>query len=182
MKLADILLWTFSLTLGVLGIIFGFMAQRNSSKANAKIKELISSSWVLDESQKIFFDNIKSVSMSNKACIDLLQPEKDITFQRYATHAAQGRLIPISNQIMEIIKDTEFRDIAQTYVHTKRALDEMFVKTVGGDFSILSSDKVISKKMKKDLVKYHHLVVENATAIIKTYNHIIRITNEVPLK
>lgn len=80
-----------------------------------------------------------------------------------------------------MIQETEFKDLAATYVEVKKGLDHKFFEIIG-DISLLSEDKEITKEHRSKLVKYHKEVIENSTNIIKAYNHIIRLTNEVALK
>lgn len=96
-------------------------------------------------------------------------------------NASLSRMIPISNKIMNMIQETEFKDLAATYVEVKKGLDHKFLETIG-DFSILSEVSEMPEGMKNKLIKYHKDVIAHSTAIIKAYNNIIRMTKEVALK
>lgn len=182
MGLADIICWAVSFALALLGILFGFIASVQSSRANRKIKELISSSWAVDEAQRIFFDNIKTISLSNGQSISLLETKKKLTYREYAMHSSNGRLIPLSGKVIEVISETEFKDLAKTYVSVKKGLDDLFIEVIGGDFSILSENIEITKEMRAKLIKYHNEVIHNAKGIIRQYNHILGSTESISLK
>lgn len=181
MGLADIICWTVSFILALLGIGFGFVASVQSSRANRKIKELISSSWAVEETQRLFFDNIKAVSLINNQCIALLDSKKKVTYREYSMHAAQGRLIPLNGKVLEIVAQTEFKDLAHSYITIKKTLDDMFFETIG-DLSVLSEATEIPKTAREKLIRYHKEVVKDASHIIRSYNHILGATETVSLK
>lgn len=178
MKSTDIILWTISLTLAVTGILFGIIASWNSSKANRRISELISASWITEEAQKFFFDNIKIVMAQNKKTITKLKRNKEATYYEYSIQSALGRLIPISKKTKVLFENSEYKEISEIYEMIKKTCDVKF-RELFNDYSILSTDEVVSQDVVSQLINYHKDVVDKVTHLLKQYNLIISGTKEV---
>lgn len=178
MDLTNILLWTFSLTLAVVGILFGIIASINSSKANRKVQDLISNTFVAEESQKFLFDNIKNVVTANRKTIRALK--YGITYADYSLVSSHTRLHLLSKSTIQMLSDTEFRDVTRMYLDIKDTLDRRFASIV--NISNLSTKKKISESIQQELREYHQQVIVSATDIIKAYTATIDYTTEHKIK
>lgn len=171
MKLADIILWTFSLVLAVIGITFGLIASYSSTKANRKIEELILDKWIHEESKKFFFENLQDIIVANKeALISLAKTEA--TYFKYSRISTKTRMIPQSQAFSLKAKDTQFSTLSKSYQELRSTLDAKF-REIFSDLSVLSQDEVIDKTHKAKLIDYHKQVITIASQIMRDYNHII---------
>lgn len=172
MDLANTLLWTVSLALAVIGIGFGVIASSNSHKANVAVKELIESSWISDESEKLFFYNLKDLLNKNTQTLSLLKTE-GVTYRKYSFVAGGTRLSPITIRAKQILLETEFKDIVNHYVSTKKEL-ELFFSNVIENFKILGTTDKIPKKKKEQLILYHKEIAKQISSIIRSYTSFLK--------
>ena len=170
MKLEDIILWTFSLLLAVIGITFGLIASYSSTKANRKIEELISNTWIHDESKKFFFENMQKIVVANKEAL-LELAKSDATYFLYSKTSTRTRMVPQSMQFVAKVKNSEFSALSQTYQEFRMVLDQKF-REIFSDLSILAKEQKIDKKHKAELIEYHKEVINIASKIMKDYNHV----------
>lgn len=168
METRDIILWSVSITLAVFGILFGVLAFWFSSKTSKQIKELISMSWITEESSRYFYDDLKEIIINNKKVLRALK-SPNISYQKYASISLPTRMKPIAKRISEILYESEFKDITTMYIQTKKQLDESFKKTIQ-DISILSSEKKINITNRKSLTHYHNELSNLVTLIVKGYS------------
>ena len=178
MATTDIILWTVSITLAVTGILFGMIASYNSTKANRRIRELISSSLISEEAQKFFFDNIKIAIAENKKIANKFR-KKDLTYYEYSTRAALGRLVPMSKKTKMLFDTSEFKELSAIYQMIKNVSDERF-KEIVKDYSILSTEEIMEVEIIDSLRGYHKDVVDKLSQLLKQYNNIISGTKEIP--
>ena len=163
----NIILWTLSLFLASFGIMFGIIASYNSRKANNSIRTIISDSWISDESQTLFFKNIKSILFENKKLIKNLQDK--LSYYDYHINTTNSRLGVIPSNVIKRLKKSKYNDIIDEYVTSKDMLDRKF-KDIIKDYKILESDEVISKIISKKLIKYHQQVTIFCSEILKKYS------------
>ena len=175
MNLINILLWSVSLTLAVIGVSFGVIASIYSTKANKKIKDLISNTFVSEESQKFLFDNLKNVITANRKTIRSFNNE-NLTYSEYLLVSSHSRMHLLSKSTIDVLSETEFKDLVNRYIEIKKTLDKKFTEIV--KIKNLSTKKVIPLKLRESLKKYHHLVISSATDIIKSYIATIDYTTE----
>ena len=166
----NIVLWTFSLILAAVGIIFGIIASVNSHKANLAVKDLIASSWIADESEKIFFKNMKKLIVSNDIVLSLLK--KPTTYRAYSRTANGTRFAPINTRSSDMLENTEYIDILKLYVKKKNLLESNFKKIIES-FKVLSTTKKIVPLKRKELIDYHKSISKVASNIIKDYTKLI---------
>ena len=165
----NIILWFFSLTLALTGIVFGIIASFNASKANQKITNLIAAYWIANESQKILFEDLKQVNLHSKKI--LVKLKKELTYNQYALLSSYTRLHPIAKRVHKTLETTEYKSLIKKYLHTKRKLDLLYKKIIG-DFEILNSSNFITPQKRHDLIIYHKKLIEAASSIIKEYTKI----------
>jgi len=164
----EIILWTTSLLLAVFGLTFGIKAAINSNKANNKLKELIATTWISEESEKIFFRNIKEIVRENRLTLLELK-KKNCTYQRYNKHGAYTRLNPVSKSVIDSLKNTEYSDLIDLYMFLKREQDEEFVNAINAHFELLTSRKIIGKKIVNLLIEHHQKINAQSKLIMKKY-------------
>lgn len=162
----NIILWTFSLLLATIGIIFGFIASVNSHKANIAVKELVEASWISDESAKLFFRNIKRIIVINRAV--LVRLEKKITYKQYDAKASETRLPPINVRAYRILAKTEYKKLLEAYAETKRFLETEFISIIES-FAKLSTTDLIPTDKRKALIKYHKDIEGETKKIISSF-------------
>lgn len=171
----EIALWTTSLILAVAGISFGIVASVNSRKANMKVQALVSDSWIVEESQKRFFKEMQRIVASNNVAIRELR--KGLKFFDYSILSSATRWAPIPERVMNTLKKSEYKDIAEHFMDMKRKSDLTF-KEIVPDFKILSTDSKISEKTSKELVKFHQQIIKISKAIMKEYIDLMSPTNQ----
>lgn len=162
----EIALWSVSLILAITGIAFGIVASINSSRANKKVQALVSESWIADETNKLFFKNMKIVVAENGYAIKALK--KQITYFEYSSISSQTRWAPIGDKVQESLKKTEYNVIAEHFMEMKNKSDDEF-KEIITDFSILAEDKKIDETTAKKLIKHHQNTMVLAKNIMKEY-------------
>lgn len=170
MKTADIILWTFSLLLGVLSIVFGIIASISSTKANNKIETLINTSFIADETQKYFFNHMKTINVTSKKILSYLEEEK-ATFHDYSLISSETRFSPMPQKTKTVLLESEYQLIVDYYYDTKTSLDAEF-KWIINDYSILAEKKEIPAETKRLLMKYHQRLITEASKIIAQYAQI----------
>lgn len=174
MKTADIILWTFSLILSVLGIVFGIIASISSTRANKKIESLINTSFIADETQKYFFNQMKAIIVSNKKINTYLDSPK-ASYTGYSSHSTETRFSPLPQKTRSVLLTSEYAHIAEQYKSSRLFLEEEF-KKLFDDISILSEKKKIDQKTKKSLTDYHKKVIAEASRLLSMY---VQINNEI---
>ena len=165
--LSNIILWTVSLLLAVLGILFGFLASINSRKANMSIENIINNRGIEEDARKYFFDKMKSTVAANKKSMKALEKE-NITYFDYSIVTIRTRFPFIDSQAIEKFKKSDYINVINTFLDGKRELDKEFVESVDG-LQKLNSDKHISVQRKENLKKYHAKVIVQASQIIKDF-------------
>ena len=166
----NIVLWTISLLLAAVGIIFGIIASLNSHKANIAVKDLVASSWIADESEKLFFKNMKRLITSNNDVLTLLK--SPITYRGYSRAANGTRFVPINTRSSSMLENTEYIDVLERYVDYKIELETNF-KNIIESFKILSTTKKVPPVKRKELIEYHKNISKVASEIIKEYTKLI---------
>lgn len=176
----NIALWSTSLTLAVIGITFGIVASINASRANQKIQNIITASFSSEKAQKLFFEDVREIGLSNFKTLSILKSE-DLVFQNYDSYAATGRFIPISNVTLKILINSEYRDLTIYYLRVKKKFDKEFINIIK-DLSILKTNKKIPLKMRNALKKYHQDLIKTTKVILHRYNRIVVHHQETKLK
>ena len=166
----NIWLWTISLMLAVVGIAFGIIASMNSHKANLAVKELVASSWIADESEKIFYKNLKELLRINNKVTALLKATT--TFKHYSIVANGTRLTPINTRSFTMLKETEFKEIVKKYRKYKKEIENDF-STIITDFAILGQTKKIPVVKRKELGHYHQKITKFVSEMIGDYTKLI---------
>ncbi|MCP4336665.1 MAG: hypothetical protein GY679_02310 [Mycoplasma sp.] len=165
MKTPDIVLWTISLTLTTFSILFAGFAAYSSSKANKRIKETISSEWIVSTTTKYFFDQIKTIQKSNNKVIKLL--EQKISYSEYSHNSNHTRFSIIPTISKEIINGTEFSELLKYYTSCKKDLDLKFSSII--EFSKLSTKIEIPEETKNNLIEYHKKIQEKTKEILNLF-------------
>ncbi|MCK5945989.1 MAG: hypothetical protein KAG04_01820 [Mycoplasmataceae bacterium] len=167
----NIILWTFSLILAAVGIIFGIIASVNSHRANIAVKDLIASSWISDESEKLFFKNMKRLIIANNHVLTLLK--SPTTYKSYSLAANGTRFSPINTRSAAMLEETEYKDVLESYINNKQKLEASFKKIVES-YKVLSTTAKIVPAKRNDLIKYHKSISKVASGVIKEYTKLIR--------
>lgn len=170
MKTADIALWTVSIFLSVVGIIFAFIAAASSTKANKKIESLIHNSFVADETQKYFFNQMKAILIASKKVITYLDSPK-ASYSGYSSHSTETRIAPLPHKTRSVLLTTEYQMITERYRESRMSLDDDFKKILP-DLAVLQSKGKIDAKTKKALQDYHKSVMAEATKCIAAYTQL----------
>ena len=68
-NIIDVILWSFGLALSVISILYSVLAYHFSSKSTRLLQEHIEKTWLITESNKLFFENMKILK---RACTCLL--------------------------------------------------------------------------------------------------------------
>lgn len=165
---ANVVLWTVSLFLAFSGITFGIIASVNASKANKNIKTLIADSWLSEESQKYFFENMKSTANANRNLVGYLKKNKPTYFE-YRLKASGTRMSLMPFKLIKELEKTEYKEITEMYVEMKTEQDNRF-KEIIEDTTILQSDKVIPRPILAKLLKLHEDNNRVSTSIVKEYS------------
>ena len=182
MDTRDIVLWTVSITLAVVGIVFGVIASINSSKANRRVREMIKTVFVTEEAQRYFYHSLKDVIVGHRQVLKKLN-DPNISYYEYSIASLQGRMVPISKISFEALQDTEYINIAHTYIEIKNHYDKEF-KRIFTNLELLSSNRKLPKTIKNELIDYHRECQRDVTELIKQYNNIavvIKETTEIKL-
>lgn len=181
MKTADIILWTFSLFLAVLGILFGIIASVSSTRANKKIEEIINNSVITDESQKYFFNHAKAIVVASKKIATYLDSPK-ATFSGYSSHSTETRFSPLPQKTRVVLSKSEYSELVDKYVQSRIFLESEF-RNIFTDLSVLSERKNIDAKTKSALRDYHKKVIAQSSVILSMYAQINNeITNTMQVK
>ncbi|TCG10488.1 hypothetical protein [Mycoplasma todarodis] len=165
MGLADIILWSVSITLSVFSIIFAGWAAYSSSKANTRLRDTISAEWVVNETAKLFFDQIKELQKHNAKAITKLEGE--VTYKTYATYSAHTRFKIIPKVSQKVLLKTDYSELTKKYIELKKLLDQQFIEQV--DLKMLSSQAHIPASVKKQLIKYHKTIAAYTREILSDY-------------
>ncbi|NQZ65988.1 MAG: hypothetical protein HRT99_02070 [Mycoplasmatales bacterium] len=172
MDIINILLWTFSLLLAVAGIFFGIVASINSSRANNKLKEIISDQIVSEEAQKYFFTLSKKTSTANKKVIIKLKETINFTYSEYSIDAVSTRMVPMPPRLLKHLESSEFSNLAQYYLKSKKELEIQF-RDILPDLSILVEGVNIDSKEREKLIEYHIYAQQIFSNIMKGYYQLI---------
>lgn len=177
---ANIVLWSTSLFLAFSGITFGIIASVNASRANRNIKTLIADSWLSEESQKYFFENMKKTTNVNKQLIRFLTKNSPTYFE-YSLKASGSRMSLMPFKLLKELQKTEYKEVTKLYLEMKTKLDGRF-KEIIRDVTILQSDKTIPKPIVYKLLKLHQETSEVAASIVKAYSLISSVSQKEKLK
>ncbi len=164
----EITLWSISLSLATFGSIFGIIAAVNSKKANKKLTELIATTWITEESEKLFFYNIKNILKENVQTLSALK-EPNCTYHKYNQHGAYTRLNPVSKVVITSLKNTEFSELMDFYIKCKKKQDEEFALVIDNNFEILNKRIKIDIEMIEKLIKYHKHINLQSKLIMRKY-------------
>ncbi|MCC3161072.1 MAG: hypothetical protein K4H23_05075 [Mollicutes bacterium PWAP] len=171
MDLADILLWTFSLVLAFIGIIFGLISSINSTRALREIQNLIKKSRVTEESERLFYTNL---TQSRIDSVDIVRQLRDahmeITNWDFAMIASTTRLNPTPNDIATSLVHTQYEDILKSYRKYKTKADIKFLN-ITKNFN-LKKDTPMSKELKLKLIDYYRWYIQVLTNLIVQYTNI----------
>jgi len=163
----EVTLWTISLSIAVFGAVFGVSATINSKKANKKLTELIATTWIAEESEKLFFTNIKEITKENRLTLIELK-KKNCTYQQYNRHGVYTRMNPVPKTVTESLKDTEYSDLIDLYIFLKKEQDINF-KSIINSFEVLSTRRIIDRKKVRSLIIHHQNINKHAKLIMKKY-------------
>ena len=170
----NIILWTISLLLSVVGITFGIIASWNSSKANRSIKELIEASWVAEEAEKFFFNNMKTAKAANAKTISKLrEKEGKLKYSQYSMLSSNTRFFPINRRAQQILKESEYGELLKMFLSSKTELDLKFSNVFKQSFDILRTTAKIDDDLKKELLDYHKTISKAISLIIYEYTNIL---------
>ncbi|CAM9098654.1 hypothetical protein MYMA111404_00505 [Mycoplasma marinum] len=165
MDLADIILWAVSLTLSLFSIIFAGWAAYSSSKANTRLRDTISAEWVVNETSKLFFDQMKEIQHNNNIALHKL--ERELTYKEYASYSAHTRLKIISQASQKILLKSTYANLTKKYIELKQILDKQFIEHL--DLKMLKSSTKIPSSVKQILIKYHNTIAAYTKEIISSY-------------
>ncbi len=154
MSIANIVLWTTSLTLTIFSIIFAAVAAYFSNKSSNQIRETLSAEWIVTTSNKFFFDQMKSIKLANTRIINKLKTP--ISYSSYSSEASNTRFAIISSESKKILKDSIYSELTKSYVEFKQQLQKEFVEVV--KLNALSSTEEIPADVRKQLIEYHKRV------------------------
>lgn len=166
MDLADILLWTFSLTIAVASFVFSVLAALNSSRANEKLTRHLQTQWTQDVASKLY-SSIKYNSIQNKNLVNFLGSTDNISYRHYAHKSAQSRLPFIPTSTISSLSNTSFNDWINFYIENKLNAESIFRKII--DIKEFSSSKMIEDDIKQKLISYHEELSEIYEDILRAY-------------
>ena len=169
---SNIALWTSSLIIGLFGLIFGIIASINATKANQQIRHLISKTWIVQETEKLFFEKIQKLINLNQNVIRKLRNLKNsISFLEYSVMASPTRLAPLPKFTFDALKKSDYMQLANNYSRYKTDLDEEFFKHFR-DLETLKSNKTMTKIQRENMLNYHKKVALKLKEIIREYSSI----------
>ncbi|MCR8613105.1 MAG: hypothetical protein NC236_01335 [Mycoplasma sp.] len=152
MDLANILLWTFDMIANTASVFLSLAAAVSSSKANAKLTNLIETSWVEDEIHSIYM-KIKNSSVSNKKMITTLNKDEVKTYAQYANHASQTRIPFISSRAKELLAKSIYFEWISDLIIIKKAAEKKFLTFF--DIKKIDSPEKIPPEIKEKIKEYH---------------------------
>lgn len=168
----DVILWTIGITLSVVSIVYAILAYHFSSKSNKLLQEHIRKTWLVTETDKIFFKNLKAIKRACTHTISNLSSSTDITFNDYFIFSSGTRINHISKDTIELFKKTKFSEIVEEYLIGKETCDKFFFEVM--DIRKLSSrsKETMSEKTIEDMIEYNSKVIDFCSNILRKYTDI----------
>lgn len=163
----NVALWTTSIILSLVSIVFAFVASFYSSKASKNVKTLIKTQWITDQANKIFFTNLKEIDALSSKLISRLRSSLEITYFDYASLSSNCRIHPISHESIILFEDTSFKELSILFRKVKSELDRKFFELVSIDE--LKQIKNIDQQKIQELIQYHLDSKDQIKKILREY-------------
>ena len=168
MKTPDIILWTLSITLAIVGIVFGIIASLNSKKSNDTIKELMFQQHTQKTSREFFLDRLKVVIKSNKKAIKFLEVG-DVYYNEYGYILDETRLPFISKNTKSVLINGGYVEHIAKYTRVKNTLEGMFADALQNNFGMLNKRILVEEATVSYLIEYHQSVIDFSKNMMKSY-------------
>lgn len=168
----DVILWTFGLFLSVVSILYSILAYHFSSKSTKLLQEHIKKTWLIAETDKFFFNNMKLLKRSCTSTIVHLKEIKEMTYEKYALISSGTRVIHINKESVEIFKSTKFKEIVEYYQQEKEKFDVMFFESIDINKITSFSKEIIPPETIKKLIEYNNSVQIFSSEILKMFTQL----------
>ncbi len=168
-KVEDIILWTAGLFLSVVSIIFSILSYYFANKSTKLITELIEKTWVISESDKFLFINMKTIKHNNNNALVLLNSTDNITYEDYVSASIGSRTIHINKETVNFLMNTKYKYIIIDYLAEKKICDDMFFEATNLEKITASSKEIIPDFEIEKLIKYHKRVSKFVSNILREY-------------
>lgn len=168
-KVEDIVLWTIGIFLAVVSVIFSVLSYHFSNKSTKLITELMEKTWVISETDKFLFVNMKKIKNNNNNALILLKSMKTISYEEYVSVSVGSRIIHINKETINVLENTKYKNIIEIYLKEKKICDDMFFEAVSIEKITSSSKDIMNDDEIKKLIEYHSAVSKFASKILKEY-------------
>lgn len=168
MRTEDIILWTFSITLAIVGIVFGVIASLNSKKSNDTIKELMHQQHTQKTSRDFFLDKLKVVIKANRRAIKHLEVG-DVYYDEYNYVLEETRLPFISKNSTKVLIDGGYVEHIAKYTKVKHNLETVFADILKNNYGVLEKHILVDDNSIVYLTEYHQSVIDFSSNMMKSY-------------
>lgn len=170
-------LWASSITLALIGIVFGIIAGRNSKKATDAVSSMIAQQHTQISSREYFLDRLKGIILVNKKVVHYLnQPQT--YYDEYSIKLSHSRLPYMSKGSAETLSNAGYTELVNKYKEAKHQLDNSFNTIFNNDYSKLDTHHKITKGVKVRLINYHTAVIKLSKEIVTKYTKMHEQTRE----
>lgn len=168
----DVILWTVGLFLSVVSILFAVLAYLFSSKSTRLLQEHIEKTWLITETNKLFFEKMKHLKRSCNKIIFSLKREPNITYHKYNLISAGSRITHVNKEAVEIFAKTKFQPLITYYLQEKDKFDLMFFEIIEIEKVIANSNDRIPKVAIEQLIDYHNKLLAFGSQVLKMFTNL----------
>ena len=171
-NIIDVILWSFGLALSVISILYSVLAYHFSSKSTRLLQEHIEKTWLITESNKLFFENMKILKRACTTIIFHLKEENNITYHKYNLISAGSRIIHVNKETVQIFQRTKFKGIIDFYLAEKEKFDVHFFNIVDLEKIISNSNEIIDAQAIKELIEYNTRLLHFGSEILRRFTEL----------
>lgn len=168
----DVILWTTGIFLGVVSILFSILAYIFSSKSTKLLQQHIEKTWLITETNKLFFEKMKLLKRSCNNIVFNLKEEKNITYHKYNLISVGSRITHVNKETVEIFEKTKFKEITKYYLAEKDKFDVLFFEILDVNKIISNSNEIIDSNAIEKLIDYHNKLLAFSSQILRMFTEL----------